>query len=257
MYVRAHLDLLQQKPLFMNVANTKKGQNEIDDESYDGSVCFYGFRGCRDKHGVKLKHLELKIREDMERTFINEPLMRSGHVALSADDGNTAYGFNPIVPHGMPIKDAFKLLFENEAFAGQISDDTEVFQHAKCFENHGWNTKVAEIRLAVPKWFQTSVQKVLIGLSQIEDGSHGYKYAYPYRTQNGNGHYFADPATTGNCATFFSTCLGIDVPGITTGNGSMRCIMPLMERIDSTQVLSNIGQETYSNNSIYENVSHV
>lgn len=208
----------------------------IGDESYDGSIRIYGFRGCRDIHGVKLKDLEPTIREDVERICIDEPMLRGGHMALSADDGNTAFGFTPIVPRGMAINDMVRLGYEHEDFDGQISDDTEIFQRARYYcENEGWNTEVSEIRLTVPKRFQISVHQVLTDLSLIEDGSHGYKYAFPYKKHNKNGQYFADPMTA-NCATFPYTILGIDVPGITRGHGSMHRIIPLMKTIESLQV---------------------
>lgn len=57
-------------------------------------------------------------------------------------------------------------------------------------------------------------------LSQVTDGSHGFKYTWPAQTPNESGDFFPDSQTS-NCATFPAAerILGVPVP---EHSGNMR-----------------------------------
>jgi hypothetical protein len=65
-----------------------------------------------------------------------EPLILTGHVGLSLD-GKRIYGFGPIIPKNINLREARNQL-KKSAFAGQLSDDTNLFEKvAGGFYNQG------------------------------------------------------------------------------------------------------------------------
>lgn len=173
----------------------------------------YGFRGLRTVHGTPIKELPPEEQEKLMAIKDEEPLLWAGHVALSTDGGKTLYGFQCVVPPGYSTHDVISQLMAHQPLPGLVTDDTALFEKARQkARDEGWNTHVFQSHKLLNAGRLDAIHRRLVALSQITDGSHGYKYCFPTLEPNPiTGQYFPDDLTA-NCATFAQMAFGVTIP---------------------------------------------
>ena len=172
--------------------------------------------------------MPLTIQDEQDRLALlmkETPLLWAGHISLSADGGKSIYGFQCVVPDGYSVDDVTKQLCDHRPLPGLVTEDSELFATAqRMAQTEGWNTAVSvNYKLVFSHAKLQRVHAKLVELSQITDGSHGYKYCFPTQQPDPiTGSHFPDERTA-NCATFPEMCFGIRVP---TRCGNLRMYMP-------------------------------
>ncbi len=123
----------------------------------------------------------------------NPPLIAKGHIGLSADNGQTIYGFAPTKPNELSDKEfIFLLKRKRQVFDGQLIDYTKLFHQVAAgkFNKGSRELELYRLKQTVD---DTTFAKVL---QQIEKRGKGSKYMLPHE----NISYLPN---TYNCATFW------------------------------------------------------
>ena len=183
----------------------------------------YAFRGLRTVHGKKLDALPHNEQLCLNQMMLDEVLLWSGHVGLSADGGRTIYGFHCVIPDGFSIENVVEHLCAHCSLPGIVVDDTVLFATAaKRARADGWNTAVLVAHRLVASVELQRIQQRLVEMSKITDGSHGYRYALPTPSPDPEtGSHFRDERTT-NCVGFCEVAFGV---ALFDKSGSMHSAM--------------------------------
>lgn len=130
----------------------------------------------------------------------DQPLIATGHVGLSVD-GKKIYGFGPIITKEMNLTEIYSKVRNREAFPGQLTDDTELFEKvASGFYNKPKRKELELYKLTVP----VEPQTYLNILEEIKKMGRGHLYRLPKED-------VPFPPNIYNCATFWGKC-GVNLP---------------------------------------------
>ncbi len=147
----------------------------------------------------------------------------TGHVAISADDGKSIFGFGPQLGPDDSLEDVIKRLKNHELFPGIIHDDTQMINNAiqGKFNPPQSSKKIDVYRQKVPVDQQTLANvKATIDAGQ-RGPLPGRKYGFP---QPGTDQY--------NCAT----CFGADGVKLPEPTGNLREYIRAMKEQGATHL---------------------
>jgi hypothetical protein len=148
-----------------------------------------------------------------------EPLLRkTGHVLISADEGETVLGYNPIFPDGVSESEGFERLKAGETFRGQLKDDKWVIEDVlkrPVVGSSGHEQVVFEKRIPMAPRDFTETARRTSELLQRPSPTELYGFPNPENPENVN-----------NCATFPARL----APSLAVPTGQMRDLMPEFER---------------------------
>ena len=130
----------------------------------------------------------------------DQPLIATGHVGLSVN-GKNIYGFGPIITKEIDLTEMYNKIRSREAFPGQLTDDTELFEKVASGFYNKLDRKPLELyKLRVPIDSQTYLNI----LEQIKNKGNGSLYMLPKED-------VPFPPNRYNCATFWGKC-GVNLP---------------------------------------------
>ena len=194
------------------------------------TVELWGFRGVREIHGRPKAEWTVREQQQVDAIKETDPLLYAGHIGISLDGGKTIVGFNPSVPHDVPVAEALKNLFNHEAYPGIVKDDTALFERAtQMAKERGWNTEPIVAVELVDKPKKLEMLKEVARLSGMNPGEHGLGFSFPLK-QPENGEHFAAskeyPAEcVRNCAAFPEK-VGVPIPD---RSGNLNQYMPQLQ----------------------------
>lgn len=168
-------------------------------------IYLHAFSGCRERAFLESfkSRLELNKSDGTPGPSGDECLVYTGHVGISFEAQSPIYGFNPSTGSD-PVSEVIRKLKAEEAYPGQVTDDTSAFSLARSF-----GLTVETIEFVYPE----SRYNELKAAFEAQKSGTKYRYSFP----SGAGDC--------NCATWPGK---IDIP-IPSANGNMKVYIVAMK----------------------------